>query len=106
MADVEQLLRNALRPVEPPTSLSETFEERLTEIADAAAEELADWELSTMSDPRNWARPATAVVAGAAAGGALALVRLRRNQKQRNARRLGAFEQAVRDFAEEARRRV
>jgi hypothetical protein len=55
----EGLLREALSPVEPP-------------------DELQEWELSAMRDPRNWARPATAVVAGGAAGTALVLLRARR----------------------------
>ena len=33
-----------------------------------AADELEAWELSAMRDPRNWVRPAAAVVAGSAAG--------------------------------------
>ena len=36
-----------------------------------AADELEAWELSAMRDPRNWARPAAALVAGGAAGAAL-----------------------------------
>ncbi len=106
MTDVEQLLRSALRPVEPPSNLGERLESRLTEIADAAAEELADWELSAMRDPRNWGRPAAAAVAGAAAGGALFVVRAQRRQKQRNAGRRTALERTARDLAAEARRRL
>ncbi|MBA2763525.1 MAG: hypothetical protein H0U42_02415, partial [Thermoleophilaceae bacterium] len=45
MTDVEARLRSALRPVDPPGSLSDRLEARLVEVADAAAEELADWEL-------------------------------------------------------------
>ena len=43
-----------------------------------AADELEAWELSAMRDPRNWARPAAALVAGSAAGAALVLLRARR----------------------------
>ncbi|MEA2347994.1 MAG: hypothetical protein QOG62_1781 [Thermoleophilaceae bacterium] len=106
MTDVEQLLRSALRPVEPPSNMSERVESRLTDIADAAAEELADWELSAMRDPRNWGRPAAAAVAGAAAGGALFVIQVRRQQKQRNAGRRTALERAARDLAAEARKRL
>jgi hypothetical protein len=81
--DVEALLRSALVPVEPSEALSDRLERGLTEIADLAAEELADWELSTMRDPRNWARPAGAVIAGSVAGGALIVVRARQRQKRR-----------------------
>jgi hypothetical protein len=54
---VERLLKLAFTPVEPPEALSDRLERGLTEMADAAADELADWELSAMSDPRNWVRP-------------------------------------------------
>ena len=59
--DMEALLRSALTPVDPPEALSDRLERHLTELTDLAAEELADWELSTMRDPRNWVRPAAAV---------------------------------------------
>src|SRR4051812_40797671 len=65
--DIEQLLRNALAPVEPSASLSERLDTRLTELTAAAFDELADWELEAMRDPRNWGRPAAAVVIGGAA---------------------------------------
>jgi hypothetical protein len=84
ISDVETLLRSALVPVEPSEALSDRLERRLTEIADLAAEELADWELSAMRDPRNWARPAAAVVVGTVAGGALVVVRARQQQKRRS----------------------
>src|SRR5688500_20186242 len=68
--DVEAMLRSALRPIEPPDSLSDRLERHLTELTDLAAEELAEWELSTMGDPRNWVRPvAAATVVGVAGGG-------------------------------------
>ena len=67
---VERLLRLALTPVEPPERLSDRLERGLAELTEAAADELADWEISTMRDPRNWVRPAAAVVVGTLAGGA------------------------------------
>jgi hypothetical protein len=88
MNEVERMLRSALVPVEPPVALSDRLELRLTELTEAAAIELADWELSAMRDPRNWVRPAAAVLVGTAAGGALVLVRARQRQKSRHARRL------------------
>ena len=50
-----------------------------------AADELEAWELSAMRDPRNWARPAAAVVAGGAAGAALVLLRARRRGRTADA---------------------
>ena len=74
----ESLLREALSPVEPPEDLALRLEGALLSITELAADELEAWELSTMRDPRNWARPATAVVVGGAAGTALVLLRARR----------------------------
>jgi hypothetical protein len=74
----EGLLREALSPVEPPEDLTLRLEGALRSITELAADELQEWELSAMRDPRNWARPATAVVAGGAAGTALVLLRARR----------------------------
>jgi hypothetical protein len=74
----EELLREALAPVEPPADLIVRLESTLTSITEMAAEELQEWELGAMRDPRNWARPAVAIVAGTAAGGALVLLRARR----------------------------
>jgi hypothetical protein len=75
---LEALLREALTPVEPPADLVERLEGTLTTITELAADELEAWELSAMRDPRNWARPAAAIVVGGAAGTALVLLRARR----------------------------
>ena len=83
MSELERLLRNALVPIEPPERLSDRLERGLSELTEAAADELADWELSTMRDPRNWGRPVAAVVVGTLAGGALVLVRARQQQRKR-----------------------
>ena len=48
-----------------------------------AADELEAWELSAMRDPRNWVRPAAALVAGGAAGAALVVLRARRRTAAR-----------------------
>ncbi|HKH78463.1 MAG TPA: hypothetical protein VK272_09805 [Solirubrobacteraceae bacterium] len=74
----EGLLREALAPVEPPADLVERLESTLTSITELAADELEAWELSAMRDPRNWVRPATALVVGGTAGAALVLLRARR----------------------------
>ncbi len=76
--NLESLLRRALAPVEPPDDLVGRVEETLTSLTVLAAEELEGWELSAMRDPRNWARPAAAVVVGGAAGLVLVALRARR----------------------------
>jgi hypothetical protein len=83
--DVEALLTDALRPIEPPQRLSGRVEDTLTAITQAAAEELSDWaeelseeELRALRDPRNWVRPVVAVGAGGVATGALVVLELRR----------------------------
>ena len=105
-ADVEALLRSALVPVEPSEALSDRLERGLSEITDLAADELADWELSTMRDPRNWGRPVAAVVVGGAAAGALVLVRARQQQKKRQFGGLRALERSVRDVADDLAKRL
>src|SRR3954452_23133075 len=85
MTDVERMLSDALRPIEPPERLSGRLEETLGAITQAAAEELSDWaevlsesELRALRDPRNWVRPVIAVSAGSVATGALVLLEMRR----------------------------
>jgi hypothetical protein len=102
---VERLLRSALRPIEPPEALTDRLERRLSELTDAAAEELADWEVSAMSDPRNWGRTGAAVVVGSLAGGALIVVRARQQSKKREARGLRALERSMMDVAEQVEKR-
>lgn len=83
-ADFEGLLRAALAPVEPPEHLSRRLEHALESITTMAAEELHSWERSAMRYPRNWVRPALALIAGTSAGAVLAIMRSR---AQRDARR-------------------
>jgi hypothetical protein len=106
----ESLLREALSPVEPPEDLVLRLESALQGIAELAADELQEWELSAMRDPRNWARPAAAVVAGGAAGTALVLLRARR-RAQANVSHGGILggtretaERALNDVRRETRR--
>jgi hypothetical protein len=87
--DVERLLADALRPIDPPRRLSSRVEDTLAAVTAAAAEELSDWaeelsesELRALRDPRNWVRPVVAVGAGGVATGALVLFELRRRSKQ------------------------
>jgi hypothetical protein len=102
---VERLLKLAFAPVEPPEGLTDRLERGLTEMADAAAGELAEWELSAMSDPRNWARPVAAVVVGSVAAGGLVLVRARQQQKKQGGG-LRGIEKGLRDFADDIQKRL
>jgi hypothetical protein len=109
----EALLREALTPVDPPADLVERLESTLETITELAADELEAWELRAMRDPRNWVRPAAAVVAGGAAGTALVLLRARRRahatrleleaQHGRSLTLEGA-EQVLRELGEQARK--
>jgi hypothetical protein len=103
---VERLLRMALTPVEPPEALSDRLERGLSELTEAAAEELADWELSAMSDPRNWVRPVAAVVVGGMAAGGLVLVRARQQHKKRQTTGLKALEKSMREVANDLEKRL
>lgn len=101
--DVEQLLTDALRPIDPPERLSTRFEVALSAVTQAAAEELSDWaeelsegELRALRDPRNWVRPVVAVGAGGVATGALVLLELRRRSRQKSERSLGALTDSLR----------
>jgi hypothetical protein len=87
--DVEALLSDALRPMEPPERLSQRVESTLAAVTQAAADELSDWadelsesELRALREPRNWVRPVVAVAAGGIATGALVLFEARRRGRQ------------------------
>jgi hypothetical protein len=105
-ADFEGLLRQALAPVEPPEHLAMRLEHGLQSITEMAGQELDALELSAMRDPRNWARPAAAVVLGAGAGAALVVLRARRRTAEVG--RIGAASDAMgkslRDIERQARR--
>lgn len=79
---VESMLSRAFAPVDPPARMYEKFETRLEQLSLDAAEELAEWELAAMRDPRNWVKPATAVVVGGAAAGALIVLGLRHRRRE------------------------
>jgi hypothetical protein len=83
--DIEQMLRLALTPVEPPEDLRTRVESTLQELTDAAVDELESWEIGAMRDPRNWVRPVVATAVGATAGTALVILRVRAQQKKRAA---------------------
>ncbi len=87
--DLENLLADALRPIEPPERLSGRLETTFSRVAEAAASQLSDWadelsesELESLRDPRNWVRPVAAVAAGGLAGSDLILLEVRRRRKQ------------------------
>lgn len=106
-ADFEALLREALTPVDPPADLVSRLEVTLVNLAELAHEELEAWELRAMRDPRNWVRPAAAIVIGTTAGTGLVLLRVRARHR---ARKPGAGSlrelagRTLQDIAEETRR--
>src|SRR6476469_800038 len=84
---LEELLSDALRPIEPPDSLAGRVETTLTAITEQAAAELSSWaeelsesELDALREPRSWVRPVAAGAVGTVAGGALVLVGMRRRR--------------------------
>ncbi len=103
--DVERLLADALRPIEPPEKLSGRLEDTFSAITSAAADELSDWadelsesELESLRDPRNWVRPGVAVAAGGVATSALVLIELRRHRRSaRGERALRGLSRLVRN---------
>jgi hypothetical protein len=104
-AEFEALLASALRPIDPPETLSTRFEETLAKVSETAATELSEWadelsdsELESLRDPRNWVRPVIAVAAGGAATGALVLLEMRRHRRSaRGERALQGLRRLVRD---------
>ena len=103
MTDVERMLSDALRPIEPPERLSGRFEDTLGAITQAAAEELSDWaeelsesELRSLRDPRNWVRPVVAVGVGGVATGALVVLEMRRRGRSQAGGGLRSLAERVR----------
>jgi len=98
---IELLLESALSPIEPPVGLVDELERKLGDVQAAALqalEELSDWELAAMRDPRNWVRPAAALVAGTAAGTALVLLQIRRARRERGGGLRGLAGQSGREL--------
>jgi hypothetical protein len=107
LPNLEGLLREALAPVEPSEDLARRLESTLESITEMAADELEAWELSAMRDPRNWVRPAAALVAGSGAGVVLVLLRARQRSHGSPGGLNGARETAqrtVRDLGRETRK--
>src|ERR1700761_1086505 len=101
--DVEQLLSDALRPIEPPERLSGRFEDTMAAVTQAAAEELSDWaeelsesELRALRDPRHWVRPVLAVGAGSVATGGRVLRERRRRSRDKGESGLRALGSGLR----------
>lgn len=104
---IETLLQQALAPVDPPAALEVQLEDAFGTLMEAAVEELEAWELISMRDPRNWVRPAGAVVVGSGAAVGLVLVRTRRKRHKRRAQSrnpLDLVRRTVRDLGVEAGR--
>ena len=104
-AEFEALLASALRPIDPPETLSTRFEETLSRVTETAASELTEWadelsesELESLRDPRNWVRPVVAVAAGGVATSALVLLEMRRHRRSaRGERALRGLARIVRN---------
>jgi UDP-N-acetyl-D-mannosaminuronic acid transferase (WecB/TagA/CpsF family) len=107
-ADIEVLLRQAFRPVEPPESLAVRLETTLQELTDLAAEELESWELTSMRDPRNWVRPVAAAAIGTAAGAGLVVLRVRQQHRKQRKQVHGVelAERTLKAAADEVKRLV
>jgi hypothetical protein len=91
--DLEALLAETLRPIEPPERLSGRLETTLSRLTDAATTELAHWadelnesELQSLRDPRNWVRPVAAAAVGGVAGTALVVLEIRRRRRHEGLR--------------------
>lgn len=101
--DLEALLTDALRPIEPPERLSGRVETTLSKLNEAATSELSDWaeeltesELQSLRDPRNWVRPVAAATISGLAGAGLVAFELRRRRRQ----------EGLRGVADELRQRL
>ena len=88
----EEIIRRALAPVEPPEDLADRVEMTLWSLTELAVDELESWELSSMRDPRNWARPVAAIAIGTAAGAGLILLGWRHQHRRQRTVRAVAVE--------------
>jgi hypothetical protein len=105
--ELERLLTDALRPIEPPEDLAGRVEQTLSAVTAAAATELSEWadelseaELAALRDPRNWVRPAAAVAAGGLAGTALVVLELRRRRRVSSVAGLRGVAESIRSRLE------
>jgi hypothetical protein len=88
----EEIIRRALAPVDPPADLADRVEMTLWSLTELAVDELESWELSSMRDPRNWARPVAAIAIGTAAGAGLILLGWRHQHRRQRTVRGAAVE--------------
>jgi len=88
----EEIIRRALAPVDPPEDLADRVEMTLWSLTELAVDELESWELSSMRDPRNWARPVAAIAIGTAAGAGLILRGWRHQHRRQRTVRGAAVE--------------
>jgi hypothetical protein len=88
----EDNIRRALAPVDPPEDLADRVEMTLWSLTELAVDELESWELSSMRDPRNWARPVAAIAIGTAAGAGLILLGWRHQHRRQRTVRGAAVE--------------
>jgi len=88
----EDIIRRALAPVDPPEDLADRVEMTLWSLTELAVDELESWELSSMRDPRNWARPVAAIAIGTAAGAGLILLGWRHQHRRQRTVRGAAVE--------------
>ena len=107
--DLEALLADALRPIDPPEDLASRVEVTLSAITEQAAAALGSWaeeltesELQSLRDPRNWVRPVAAAVVGGVAAGALVVVGARRRRKPEGFR--ASASRVISDIGGELRR--
>ena len=98
----------AYRIVGTRNGAEDVTQEAFLSITEMAAGELEAWELSAMRDPRNWARPAAALLAGTAAGTALVVLRARRRAQATPTRSVAgvrkAAERTLQDIERETRK--
>jgi hypothetical protein len=106
MSDVERLLHYALAPVEPPGTLTERLDKRLTDLTGAAVDELAELDADALRDPRRWARLVAAGVVAGGAGGALILVRARQKHRRQEAHGWRAVQKGMREVSADVRKRL
>ncbi|HEU5056066.1 MAG TPA: hypothetical protein VFU21_06060 [Kofleriaceae bacterium] len=92
--------------MEPPRDMIARFERRLTELTDAALEEIAEFDPAVVRSPRRWARVAAAGVVAGAGAGTLVLVRARQKHNRREALGLKAVTRGGREVADQVRRRL
>ena len=97
--------RRSCRWIRPRRS-RDRLERTLSELTEAAAEELADLDPAAMRDPRNWGGPPRRRSSARVAGGALVVVRARQRQRKREAGGLKALEKSVREVAVDLERRL